>query len=367
MVIDVIDEQILEERHDSDWLQSIDGLSLTDPHTNHLHKRDLQLPTGDSHGYRTIRDVGLYLGDKDTEFGIDYISLVFKFEDFIRDNPKDWARGPKDLDIRRNYGYWENSWMLPIGVDGHFPNVEFWAKVHGTNRTAGFLINPSTVLFGPKSPFVAPLEGAMTVLRYVYEEVISQWMVLPNPLKWATLSRLDVTADVDDVLDKQRLLQFVSRHPQNARTKVKPYISATGRWETVDTRSSANGGMNVYDKSTQMGLEGRLVRFESQMRTRNLKKYCPTVAHLNDETLRRVFRKHFGKAIEAMIKTQDGVLDGLLGDTKDQLRLVEYAGLRLLESMGYRIELGTSRRAAYRRLDRMGVGDIIIEHLSGVA
>lgn len=359
---DEVDESVREEN----CSRFSELLSLTDPHDHYPKKRDLQLPTSDSHGYKTIRDVGLYLGNTDTQFGIDYISLVFRFENFVRDSPKDWAKGPKDLDVHRGYGYWENSWVLNFGESDVYPSFEFWAKVHGTNRTAGFAINPSSVFFGQKSPFVAHVDETMKLLRYIYEHEISQWLVLPNPLEWSTLSRLDVSTDVDNVLDKQRLLKFVARYPQNRRAKTRVYMNPSGCWETVETRSKANGGMSVYDKSTQMGESGRLVRFESQMRTRNLKMHCPTLEHLNDEVLRRVFHKHFGNAVEAMISTQDGLLEGLLGDPKYRLRLVEFAGLRLLEKMGYFVELGTSRRTAYRRLDRMGVGDILAEVLNGI-
>lgn len=330
-------------------------------------KRDLRLPTSDLHCYRTIRDVGLYLADTNTQFGVDYISLVFKFEDFVKDNPKDWVNGPKDLNVHREYGHWKNSWALPIGEIGHYPIVDFWATVRGTNRTAGFVVNPSTVLFGKKSPYVARVDETMRVLRYIYEEVISQWLELPNPLECATLSRLDVTADVDNVLDKQALIRFIARHPQNARVRAKAYITRSGQWETVEARSKTNGGLCVYDKSTQLGVDGRVVRFESQMRTSNLKKFCPTLEHLDDETLRQIFWKHFGNAVEAMMMTSEGVLDGLLGDRTSSLRLVEFAGITLLERLGHFVELGSGRRAAHRRLERMGVKEVLAGCFNGTS
>ena len=349
------------------WQQCVQGKSLIAPLTNNTasNKRDLEIPSSDTHAYKTIREIGEYLSDSDREYGIDYVSLSFSFRDFVVDNPKDWEHGSNDFSVRQESGHWRNTFSLPIRETGELPKVKFWAHVQGTRRTAGFEINPSTALFGSKSAFIAPLTGTRRVMEYIYESIIPQWLVLEDPLDMAKLTRLDVSVDVENVLDIQQLLRLVSANPPNSRLKTFAVIGPRNRWETTYARSKSNGGMSIYDKSRQLGLKEHTVRFESQMRPRALEKFCPTVKDLNETALKRIFNKNLGNAIAAMTAAQDNALDGLVGDQKTKLRLVEYAGIKLLANLGYHVELGSSRTAHYRKFDRMGVGDILAAALNG--
>jgi hypothetical protein len=316
-------------------------------------RQEVATPTLQSNDRRSLADVGKYLANPDCEIGIDHISVTFPFHDFIQDNPKDWDKGPKNQTMARKYGYWTN--RFPINPEVLKGDVRFTAKVWEGRGTGTIEIKPSTILFGPKSLYLANIEEALIVLRHAYD-LVGQWLELVQPFEVLKPSRIDLTYDVDKVADVQRLLKQVTYFPHNHQVSINPYLKGNGRWESVTVRSETNGGFIVYDKSRQCKKGDSVVRFEATTRSKNLEKYCPTIGHLTEETANAMFRHYFTKLINGFSQILEMPLDGLLSSDTHKLRTVEYAGIKLLKRMGHHVSFGSNRERAYKDLERMGIG-----------
>ena len=346
-----------------EWKETLTSacLSLTAPPTNHKKPtthpiRDIQPPSLLSSDRRSLADVGNFLMNPDCAIGIDCIAVTFPFRNFITDNPKDWEKGPMDMNMNRSYGKWTNRY--PINPDVLKGDVTFTAEVWDGHGRGSFEIKPSTILFGPKSLYLAELDEALKVLQIAYATV-GQWLELVQPFETLKLTRLDLTYDVDKVADVQRLLKRVPFFPHNNQVPIKPILKGRGRWESVIVRSDTNGGFIVYDKTRQCKKGDSVVRFEANVRPNVLKKYCPTLDYLTEDSANTMYRHFFKKLMTGLSQTKETSFEGLLSDDKYKLRTIEYAGIKLLQRVGHHVTLGSGREKSYRELERMGVGNAI--------
>ena len=335
--------------------------SLTAPPTNHKKPithpiRDIQPPSLISSDRRSLADVGNFLMNPDCAIGIDCIAVTFPFRNFIMDNPKDWEKGPMDMDMNRSYGKWTNRYPFP--PDLLVGDVVFTAEVREGRGRGSFEIKPSTNLFGPKTLGLAEIVHALKVARLAYVTV-GQWLELVQPFETLKLTRLDLTYDVDKVADVQRLLKRVPFFPHNNQVPIKPILKGKGRWESVAVRSATNGGFIVYDKTRQCKKGDSVVRFEANVRPNVLKKYCPSVDYLTEDSANTMYRHFFKKLITGLSQTTETSLEGPLSSKKYKLRTIEYAGIKLLQRAGHHVTLGSGREKSYRELERMGIGNAI--------
>lgn len=336
--------------------------SLTDPPSANKntsskdqiqHAQQLTISSSDR---RTLADVGNYLANPECGIGIDCISLTFPFRQFILDNPKDWEKGPAELSMNRKYGKWMNRY--PINPEVKRGDVTFVAEAMNGWGRGSLEIKPSTILFGPKSLFLATVEESLRVLRYAYETV-GLWMELIQPFEELALTRLDLSYDVDKVADVQRLLKRVTFFPHNSQVSIRPFLKGKGRWESVAVRSETNGGFIVYDKSRQCKKGDSVVRFEATVRSKILKKYCPTVAYISEASTNKMFHHYFNNLITGLSNTAETSLERLLSDDKYKMRTVEYVGIKCLQRAGYHVTMGSGREGGYRKLEQMGIGNAI--------
>ena len=317
--------------------------------------RDIQSPSMSSSDRRSLADVGHYLDNPDTVIGIDRIAVTFPFKNFIIDNPKDWNTGPVDFNMNRTYAKWTIRYPIHPELVGDFT---FSATVRRANGTGWLEIKPSTHLFGPKSLGLAELNDALKVLRLAYATA-GLWLELIDPFEKLKLTRLDLTYDVDKVADVQRLLKKTIRFPHNKQVRIKPELKGQGRWESVIARSDTNGGFIVYDKTRQCKKGDSVVRFEANVYSKTLERYCPTVSYLTEELANRMFRHYFQNLIIGLSNTKETPLDGPLCDPKYRKRIVELAGKKLLERFDYHFEGGREMERAFRDLERLGIGGAI--------
>ena len=318
--------------------------------------RDIQPPCLLSSDRRSLADVGKFLMNPDCAIGIDCIAVTFPFRNFVMDNPKDWEKGPMDMSMNRSYAKWTNRY--PINPDVLRGDVVFTAEVWEGRGRGSFEIKPSTILFGPKSLYLAELDEALKVLQKAYDTV-GLWLELVQPFETLKLTRLDLAYDVDMVADVQRLLKRVPFFPHNNQVPIKPILKGRGRWESVAVRSATNGGFIVYDKTRQCKKGDSVVRFEANVRPNVLKKYCPSVDYLTEDSANTMYRHFFTKLITGLSETKEMPFEGLLSDNKYKLRTIEYAGIKLLQRAGHHVTLGSSREKSYRELERMGIGNAI--------
>lgn len=335
---------------------SLTGPPATNKKTKNAYRKDMQPPSLSSSDRRSLADVGDCLANPECGIGVDCISLVFPFRKFILDNPKDWEKGPKELSMERKYGKWSNRY--PINPDVKKGDVSFTAEVINGWGRGTLEIKPSTILVGPKSTLLATVEVALHLLQYAYD-IVGQWLELVQPLEEVKMTRVDLTYDVDKVADIQHLLKRVTYFPHNSQVRIQPFLKGKGRWESVIVRSETNGGFIVYDKSRQCMKGDSIVRFEANVRSNTLKKYCPTVMHLSEASANKMFRHYFKNLIQGFSETIESPLDGLLSDDKYKMRTLEYVGIKCLRRMGHHVTCGSGREKGYQDLERMGIGNVI--------
>lgn len=195
------------------------------------------------------------------------------------------------------------------------------------------LVNPSTVLNGPKSLLVASLGQAMDVFHSVMDE-IAQIVEVITPRMATRLSRVDVTRTVEIAGNSQGVLALVAGCPYNPRLKTVTYTGTRGA-ESVTCRTKKSGGFLIYDKSRQMRAKGTAIRFEVEARRKFLKKKCPTIGDLSEDRCRMIFDHFLGKVIDALRIIVRTDVDNILANEKDTKTFMTSIGLSVLKDKGY--------------------------------
>ena len=354
---DYVREEVLECNETlTSLFHSLTATPVAKKTSNSNHRKAIEPLLMKDSDRRSLADVGNYLKNPECAIGIDYISVTFPFTNFILDNPKDWTKGPRELTMNRKYGKWEN--RFPINPEVLAGDVFFTAVVREGRGTGTLQINPSTILFGPKSLYLADVCDALIVLKRAYE-VVGQWLELVQPLEIVKLTRVDMTFDVDKVGDVQQLLKRSTHFPHNSQVPIRPFLKGNGRWESVEVRSETNGGFIVYDKTRQCKKGDSVVRFEATARSNVLKKHCPRVEHLTEASAIKIYHHYLGKLINGLSETAETPLDGLLSSDEYKLRTIEYVGIKCLKRWGHHVTLGSGREGSYGKLERMGIGNAI--------
>jgi hypothetical protein len=337
------------------------GMSLTEalkvkkPSINYSRKK-IDVPQVSDSGRRSISDVGNYLIQPAIPVGIDLIEVSFTFIDFIADNPKDWEKGPKHVSVNRRYGKWINS----FSINPEFPKADlyFQAEVSETYRRGKLWFNPSTVLFGPKSLYIAGVDETQILLNYAYE-IVQKWLYIKQPLESFRLKRLHVTCDVDRVADTERLLKMAAHFPHNNRVDVITHSKGWFKRQSVTARSDTNGGFIVYNKTRQSKKGDAVVRFETNAKGKPLEKHCPTVSDLTQDTANDIFKHYFHKMMTGLSQTTETPLEGVLSDPGHKKRVVELVGIKALKRAGFHPEISDAQQRGFRILERMGIGNAI--------
>jgi hypothetical protein len=267
------------------------------------------------------------------KLGVDWMRVRFPILEVL-DAGTDWWQS--------DYFSTSSSWRVSKGTifsgEGHA-----WLKVAGASaKTATLDLNPSTLLFGPKSQSIATLEQALDVLEEVLIEV--DYLVRrPEPTEKSLLSRLDIAVDIPRVHDPQGLLHALTRDGIPPRRKMRGHFSNSHDLESIDCLTKSQGGYRVYNKSLQTKTSGSTIRFEVQANRDLLKEVCPTVGDLSENRMREIFTENTKTAVAALKSVERGQLDVILSSDTETEVLIDLIGIEVLQSVGHHASLPPHR------------------------
>jgi hypothetical protein len=304
----------------------------------------------------SFRELGDILMDEDKILGIDYIEIDFPIEGLQLEPEVDWRRGPHP---EARYGQW-TTW-LPLNPEWPKAGARVTAHISSSKRNCVLGFNPSTVLYGPSSGRIAPLDGTLGVLSAIYEDVVSKQVEIVIPLEKCSLTRIDVAMDIAGIGNPEKLYRWAQSHPHNAQAKYD-YWSKAGK-PTGISSLPASGGLRIYPKNTHPPV----MRFEAETRKKFCERFCPTVGDLTNTAMRKVFNQYFSRLGESLLNAnEDGMAEVLMRD-EYQTILRTCLGESVLIANGY-LSHRSINTSARRELQRMGVIDQIdhwvMEHWS---
>ena len=329
--------------------------SLTAPPTRPpLSKGTRPLVENEENTLLTLQGVGGVLADPDIELGVDYIEVKFRIQSMRTDPELDWQGRSTDFSGRVN-GRW--SVWIPLVMDSWTARIRMAVTIRGTDRICTVGFNPSSVLYGPGTQQCATPSQVRDLLGHIFDVVVPQQVVLLDPLAMAQITRLDVAAHVEQVASPEALYEYLVRNPARPRRKYQRFYKG-GRGTGVYVKPNDESGFRVYAKGPHSRKCGSVIRFEVEARKELCKDVCPTIDHLSQVALSRIFARHCQPISESLSEAPRSLLEGFATDERYERTISSYLGEQALKREG----LGHCERSASRvrrTLRRLGVFDAL--------
>jgi hypothetical protein len=295
----------------------------------------------------SFRELGDILKDEYKILGIDYIEIEFPIKGLRHEPEVDWKRGPQPA---ARYGRW-TTW-LPLNPEWREAGARVVAHISSSKRHCVLGFNPSTVLYGPSSGHIASLDGTLSLLSAIYEDVVTKQVETVVSLDKCLITRVDVSMDIAGFDTPERLYRWAQSHPHNSQAKYN-YWSKAGRPTGISSLPKS-GGLRIYPKCVYPPV----LRFEAQARKKICEKYCPTVGELTGVSIKNIFNKYFSRLGESLLyANEDGIAD-LLKREEYQTVIRTCLGESVLIANGYLSHRHINTQAR-RQLQKLGAIDQI--------
>jgi hypothetical protein len=208
-------------------------------------------------------------------------------------------------------------------------NISYQLKSSG--QIGYVMFNPSTIVYGKKSPNAATLPETLSIIEDVLD-IVERHVEIGGSRDAVKLSRIDLCATFSPVSNIQQLLMTANKFTLTPRSKNNCYSSKKG-YETVRNQLKRRT-VSIYDKSLQSRLKTPTLRIEVSLKREALKDLCPTISNLEEELCRKMFTSNVDPWISAFGSLPHLPLYSIQQSPKDFDLLLRLIGWAYLEECG---------------------------------
>jgi len=255
---------------------------------------------------------------------VDYLALSFPARKVTNRNGSFWKSKSESMMRFR-----ERTLASCFPMDSGSVNVSHAERINGASGYISF--NPSTIIYGPKTPYAATAHQTLEIVHRALDEVAQQ-LEINCPRDHIRLSRLDLCVTISPVSNIQQLLLAANECSLSARSKNVAFSSNKGI-ESVRNMMKKRT-VQIYDKSVQARLKSPTVRFEVSLKRAYLRDHCKELSTLTEDECRKMFVSNTYPWIARLAALPALGIYEIQKDKRDYDTFLRLLGLAYLEQAG---------------------------------